>query len=124
MSLPDLEVRTTTARAVAAVCDERVSTPVAASQGRRLLSSLPGFAKGDALASAVLVAAAPHRMAVYDTRAHRGLELLGGTLSSSPGRYGRYMRLIDDLLNLAHKHDHTWIARDVDLALYWLGRSH
>lgn len=124
MSLPDLEVRTTTARAVDAVRDERASTPAAAFQGRRLLSSLPGFTTGDALASAVLVAAAPRRMAVYDKRAHRGLELLGETLSSSPGRYGRYMQLIDDLLNLVHQHDHTWIARDVDLALYWLGRSH
>ena len=111
MSLPDLEVRTSTARAVAAVCDERVPTPAAAFQGRRLWSSLPGFTTGDALASAVPVAAAPHRMAVFDQRAHHGLELLGETLSSSPGRYGRCMQLIDDLLTLAHQHDHTWIAR-------------
>jgi hypothetical protein len=124
MSLPDIEVRTTTARAVDAVRDERASTPEAAFQGRRLLSSLPGFTTGDALASAVLVAAAPHRMAIYDKRAHRGLELLGETLSASPGRYGRYTQLIDDLLDLAHQHDHTWIARDVDLALYWIGGAH
>lgn len=60
-------------------------------------------------------------MAVYDRRAHRGLELLGETLSSSPGRYGRYMQLIDELLVLAHRHDDSWLARDVDLALYWIG---
>lgn len=121
MSMPDLEVRATTARAVDAVRDPNASTPVAAREGRRLLSSLPGFTTGDALASAVLVAAAPHRMAVYDKRAHRGLELLGETLSSSRGRYGRYMQLIEELLVLAHQHEDTWLARDVDLALYWIG---
>jgi len=36
--------------------------------------------------------------------------LLGGTLSASPGRHGRSMRVIDELLNLAHQHDHVWIA--------------
>jgi hypothetical protein len=121
MSVPDVEVRATTAQAVGAVRDPHVSIPAAAREGRRLLTSLPGFTTGDALASAVLVAAAPYRMAVYDRRAHRGLELLGETLSSSPGRYGRYMQLIDELLVLAHRHDDSWLARDVDLALYWIG---
>ncbi|MDQ7802668.1 hypothetical protein Q5425_02920 [Amycolatopsis sp. A133] len=123
MSMPDLEVRATTARVVDAVHNPHASTPAAAREGRRLLTSLPGFTTGDALASAVLVAAAPHRMAVYDKRAHRGLELLGEILPSSAGRYGRYMELIDALLVLAHRHDGTWLARDVDLALYWLGGS-
>jgi hypothetical protein len=67
------------------------------------------------------VAAAPDRLAVYGRRAQRGLELLGDTLTSSPGRYGRYMQLVQNLLDLAHQHNHPWIARDVDLALYWLG---
>lgn len=121
MSVPDVEVRATTAQVVGAVRDPRVSTPAAAREGRRLLTSLPGFTTGDALASAVLVAAAPRRMAVYDRRSHRGLELLGETLSSSPGRYGCYMQLIDELLVLAHRHDDSWLARDVDLAFYWIG---
>ncbi|WP_328649095.1 hypothetical protein OHS58_17980 [Amycolatopsis sp. NBC_00348] len=64
MSVPDLEVRATTARVVDAVRDPHSSTPAAAREGRRLLASLPGFTTGDALASAVLVAAAPRRMAV------------------------------------------------------------
>jgi hypothetical protein len=34
------------------------------------------------------------------------------------------MHLIEELLDLAHQHNHPWIARDVDLALYWLGGSH
>jgi hypothetical protein len=62
-------------------------------------------------------------MAVYDRRAQRGLELLGENLSASRGRYGRYMRLVEELIDLAREHDRYWIARDVDLALYWLGGS-
>jgi hypothetical protein len=124
LSMPDVEVRSITARAVDAVSDTSTSVPMAAQLGRRLLSSLPGFMTGDALASAVLVAAAPNRMAVYDRRAQRALELLGLTLTSSPGRYGRYMQMIEDLLDLAHRTQPRWIARDVDLALYWLGGSH
>lgn len=123
MSMPEIEVRTLTAQAVDAVRDMQVPVPAAAQMGRRLLGVLPGFATGDALASALLVAAAPSRMAVYDRRAHAGLEILGEPLTSSRGRYGRYMHLIEKLLDLAHQHDHPWIARDVDLALYWLGGS-
>ena len=89
MSMAEAEVRTLTARAVDAVRDTAVPVPEAASLGRRLLSSLPGFTTGDALASALLVAAAPDRMAIYDRRAQRGLELLEDSLSSSRGRYGR-----------------------------------
>ena len=122
MSMPDTEVRAVTAQAVHAVCDTDVPVPEAARQGRQLLSSLPGFTTGDALASALLVAAASDRLAVYDRRAQRGLELLGDTLTSFPGRYGRYMYVVQNMLELAHEHQRPWIARDVDLALYWLGR--
>lgn len=60
-------MRTLTTRAADAVCDTNVPVPRAAQLGRRLLGSLPGFTTtGDALASALLVAAAPDRMAVYD----------------------------------------------------------
>lgn len=124
MTTPDAQVRAITARAVAAACDTSAPVAEAARLGRRLLTSLPGFTTGDALASAVLVAAAPNRMAVYDRRAQRGLELLGKTLTSSRGRYGRYMLLIGELLVLARQHDRPWTARDVDLALYWLGGPH
>lgn len=123
MNMTDIEVRSRTAQAADAVRDTTVPVPAAAQSGRRLLSALPGFAKGDALASALLVAAAPDRMAVYDRRAHASLELLGEPLASSPGRYGRYMHLIEKLLVMAHQNDYPWIARDVDLALYWLAEE-
>ncbi len=36
-------------------------------------------------------------MAVYDRRARTGLQRLGLELTPSPGRYGRYMELIEHL---------------------------
>ncbi len=121
-AMPDAQIRKTTAEAVADARDESLEIPEAASRGRRALSSLPGFVQGDALASALLFAAAPGRMAVYDSRAQTAIERLGLELTSKPGRYGRYMRLVEQLAQEAGAASgQTWIPRDVDLALYWLG---
>lgn len=121
MAQPDEQVRCHTAAAVSAVNDPDLSVVEAAKRGRADLSKLPGFASGDALASAVLLAAAPHRMAVYDRRAHAGLSSLGIPLASSRGRYARYMALVDELRHAAHAAGLAWTARDVDKALYMLG---
>ncbi|MCT9868350.1 hypothetical protein [Paenarthrobacter aurescens] len=121
MAIPEMNVRAVTEKAVAAVNSEAVTTPQAASDGRRALATLPGLKTGDAFASALLLASAPHRMAVYDRRAQTGLKELGLTLSSKPGRYRRYMALVEELCLTAKHHGHTWIARDVDVALYKLG---
>lgn len=72
MGTADTEVRLHTARAVAAAQDQTTSVPEAAAAARSALIPLPGFSHGDALAAAVCFAAAPYRLAVYDTRAHRG----------------------------------------------------
>lgn len=122
MTKPEQDVRAVTAKAVAAVNDQSLTVPEAASAGRGELSSLPGFKTGDALASALLLAAAPRRMAVYDDRAQAGLETLGLSLSAARGRYGRYMELVEDLRTTANMHGLAWTARDVDTALFWLGR--
>ncbi|MGO4490483.1 hypothetical protein AB4Y86_00115 [Arthrobacter sp. 2YAF22_2] len=121
MTLRDQQVRAVTKEAVSAVTNKSLLIPQAASAGRRALSDLPGFKTGDALASALLLAAAPERMAVYDRRARAGLKILNLPLSAAPGRYGRYMKLVEDLQSTAAVHGHTWTARDVDVALYWLG---
>ncbi|MEC3853730.1 hypothetical protein [Paenarthrobacter ureafaciens] len=121
MAVSDEEVRLVTTKAVVAVNDTSLDVRAAASRGRSALSALPGFARGDALASALLAAAAPERMAVYDRRAQKGLEKLGLSLSAARGRYGRYMGIIGNLKNIAKHRGHAWSARDVDLALYWLG---
>ncbi|WP_248283840.1 hypothetical protein [Brevibacterium sediminis] len=121
MNMPDDNVRDHTQKAVAAVNDEVLAVPEAAAAGRSELSYLPGFNSGDALASALLFAAAPHRMAVYDRRAQEGLEKLGLSLSSAPGRYGRYMELVESIRSSASFYGSSWSARDVDVALFWLG---
>ena len=114
-------MRAVTTQAVHAVCDTDVPVPEAARQGRRLLSSLPDLPP--ATHSPRCCWWPPlDRLAVYDRRARRGLELLGDTLTSSSGRYGRYMHAVQNLLELAHERQRPWIARDVYLALYWLGR--
>ncbi|WP_244204171.1 hypothetical protein [Streptomyces africanus] len=120
MALPDAKVRRATAAATAAARDTTLSRSSAAQAGRAALASLPGFRTGDALASAVLTAAAPDRMAVYDRRAHNGMRALGLTLSHAPGRYSRYIEAIDQLLTAAPGPIRNWTARDIDTALYWL----
>lgn len=121
MSLPDAHVREVTSRAVTAVRDTTVPRSEAARTGRGIIWELPGFRTGDALASAILTAAAPHRMAVYDSRVQHALDTLGLTLTPTPGRYGRYMQLLADLLQHGAAHADGWTARDIDTALYWTG---
>jgi hypothetical protein len=120
-SWPEEEVRAVTAAAVRAARDENVPFAAAAAAGRAALTPLPGFDKGDALASAILTAAAPTRMAVYDVRAQRALELLGHTVTASRGRYGRYMQVMHDITCAANERGFGWQPRDVDIALFWLG---
>lgn len=61
-------------------------------------------------------------MAVYDRRAQKALRKVGLELTAAPGRYGRYMAMIDQLRDEADPGGHRpWTARDVDIALYWLG---
>ena len=124
LSLPDSEVRAVTAMAIAAVRDPSLRPPEAAQRGRTALADLPGFRNGDALASAILVAAAPDRMAVYDRRAHAALNKLGVMIGKNPGRYGRYIDEVEKLrAAVKARAGLDWTARDVDLALYWLGGS-
>jgi hypothetical protein len=122
MDTPDSEVRRHTHQAFVAARDESKTVPEAAAAARSALSPLPGFTRGDALASAVCFAVAPHRLAVYDTRAHRGLSRLGLELDDRPGRYGRYLLLLEQCRRELAGQGHEWSARDVDLALYQLGR--
>ncbi|WP_329392635.1 hypothetical protein OHA45_37115 [Streptomyces lydicus] len=123
MALADADVRRATAAATTAARDTTLSRSAAAQAGRAALASLPGFRTGDALASAVLTAAAPDRMAVYDRRAHSALHTLDITLSHAPGRYSRYIETIDQLLATAPAPIRNWSARDMDTALYWLNTT-
>ncbi len=122
MGTSEETVRGATSAAYAAARRE-ASLPTAAGAARSALSTLPGFGVGDALASAVIVALAPDRMAVYDRRAQLGLERLGCTLTREPGRYSRYMALVEQLANDTKQVGMPLSAREVDLALYTLGRA-
>lgn len=121
MNTPDEKVRAIAQVAVQAVSDPNRAVPDAAQDGRAALTKLPGFARGDALASAVLLAAAPARMAVYDRRAQAGLESLGLVLTARPRRYRRYMAILEQLREVSRRHGQDMSARDVDTALYQLG---
>ncbi|MGV4891422.1 hypothetical protein ACSR0Z_33540 [Streptomyces viridosporus] len=114
MAVAEAEARRATA---AAVRDPSLGRRTAAEAGRAALAGLPGFASGDAPASAVLTAAAPDRRAVYDRRAHAGLRALGIPLPHSRGRYGRYLDAIDRLLAAAPGPARTWTPRETDTAL-------
>ncbi|MEV0041044.1 hypothetical protein [Streptomyces sp. NPDC050804] len=123
MSLPDIQVRAVTQRAVTAVRNTTIPRGEAARAGRGIIWELPGFRTGDALASAILTAAAPQRMAVYDRRVQHALNTLTLTLTPEPGRYGRYMQLLNDLLDHGGQLADGWTARDIDTALYWTGAN-
>lgn len=118
---PEQDVRAITRTVVEAVNDQTSGVPEAAQAGRSALGLLPGFKSGDALASAVMVAAAPQRLAVYERRAEAGLKGLGLELSDEGERYSQYMQVIEGLRVIARLHDHEWLARDVEIALSQLG---
>lgn len=122
-ALDDERVRNVTGAAVAHARDEFLSVGDSARAGRRALSDLPGFHTGDALASAVLTAAAPARMAIYDRRADKGLRELGIELTPKPGRYGQYMDILDSLVSDARRRGKPLHPRDLDLALFQLGAA-
>lgn len=121
MGTPDVVVQEVTGRAVGLARDETLEPSRSAATARSALSTLPGFGTGDALASTLCFVAAPDRLAVYDRRADCGLGVVGLELSSSPGRYGRYMDLVEGCRRELFGSGHAWSARQVDLALYQLG---
>jgi len=123
MNTPDQDVREATAKTFLAANDGRLDIHEAAKEARSALGSVPGFTTGDALASAVIVAAAPTRMAIYDRRAHHGLSLLKIKLTNSSGRYSRYMQEVQNLIGLFMEHDQTWTAREIDQALFTIGNQ-
>ncbi|WP_409484302.1 hypothetical protein [Arsenicicoccus dermatophilus] len=119
---PESRVREVTRRAHHDANDAGLDVVRAATQARNQLRELPGFTYGDALASAVLLALAPDRLAVYDRRASLALTRLDLPLREQQGRYGHYMRTVESLRLAACTPQEPWTARDVDVALYWIGR--
>ncbi|MFD0747410.1 hypothetical protein ACFQ1L_40555 [Phytohabitans flavus] len=122
LTMPEAQVRDITAAAVQRARHEDLPTPEAAAAARTVLSPLPGMRTGDALPSALIVAAAPDRMAVYNRRARKGLAEVCLPLSDGSGRYQRYIELVEQCrIELAEQGAEIQTAREIDLALYWRG---
>jgi hypothetical protein len=119
-NMPDRDVRKITSTAVELARDPAVIAPDAAEAARIALLELPGCRHGQAIASTILTAGAPNRMAVYDERAVHGLDELGHP--DPQGKYSSYMTIVCSLLDVVHReHDTSWLARDIDKALYIIG---
>lgn len=124
LGMADTDVREITRKAVVAARDPEANVADAARLARRALIELPGAGIGDAFASAVILAAAPERMAIYDYHAHLGLWRLGLRLDEKPGLYGRYMELVEQCRAELREHGYgEWTAREVDLALFPHGQD-
>lgn len=121
MNTPEATVREATARAREAALATAVGIQESACAARSALATIPGLRVGDALASAVIFALAPTRMAVYDRRAQKGIELLGLPLTAKSGRYGRYMVIVEQLRTESKDLGFDFSPREIDLALFTLG---
>lgn len=118
--LSDQAVRAITKAAFELARDINVTIPEAARCARNQLLDLPGCKHRAAVASTLLTAGSPTRMAVYDTRAVRGLMLLG--YPDPQGYYRRYMETVCELMELMNRaRGLQWTPRDVDKALFMLG---
>ncbi|WP_216854567.1 hypothetical protein [Rhodococcus opacus] len=119
---PDHEVRYITGPALELARDTGRSIPDAAEAARTELLDLAGCRNGAAIASTILTAGAPSRMAIYDRRAVAALVALG--FPNPDGYYSRYMATICGLVDLVNNAEGTsWVARDVDKALFMMAGS-
>ena len=111
----DKRVREITSEAIGLASSGDI--PEAARDARTALRDLPGCRSGAAVASTILTAAWPERMAVYDRHAAKALTDLN--FEHPHGRYSVYMASVCTLADQLS--DHTgavWLPRDVDKALF------
>lgn len=91
MLTSDARVLAATGAAYERANDPSVALPDAGQAARVALRDLPGMGGTAALASAVLLALAPKRMAVWDRRVATTLSALGKFPAQRTGFYGRYL---------------------------------
>ena len=121
----DADVQAVTATAWALANDSQLPAAEAGLAAFRELRKLPGLGGTGALASAVLVACAPDRMAVWDRRVRSTLEAIGRRPKFGAGFYGCYLQELDRLIQDELDGDarKSWTRRDVELALYGVAGS-
>lgn len=123
METPDSRVREVTHDAWASANDESLSIPRAGRAAQEKLWELPGCGGSGAVASAILVALSPERMAVWDRRVCNALRAYGREPTAGNGRYQRYLETVDELAaDVTKRSDasHVFTPRDIDLSLYHL----
>ena len=125
METPDVRVREVTHDAWALANDETLSIPRAGRAAQEVLWQLPGCGGSGAVASAILVALSPGRMAVWDRRAREVLRAYGREPRAGNGRYLRYLEIVVELAADVTERSggsHVITPRDIDLGLYHLAR--
>lgn len=123
METPDSRVRQVTHDAWVLANDESLSIPRAGRAAQEGLWQLPGCGGSGAVASAILVALSPGRMAVWDRRARESLRAYGREPSPGNGRYQRYLEIVEELASDVTERaggPHAFTPRDIDLSLYHL----
>lgn len=125
MNTQDSEVRAVTARAYEIANDTSKSIPEAGDEARQLLTCVPGLGGGGAIASAVLLAMSPTRMAVWDRWANTSLTAIGREPQGPRQHYRNYLEIVVDLVDAMQESidSHTVIPREVDLALFHAGQN-
>jgi hypothetical protein len=123
--ISDVDVRRVTHTAYLHANDPALSTPAAGQAARNALWDLPGMGGTGSLSSALLLAMAPDRMAVWDRRVAQALTALGSHPDRGVNFYSRYL---STALALAEQMsavvaDHIFAPRDVDVALYVIAGS-
>ena len=123
MLTSDASVRASTGAAYRLANDPSLSIPDAGQAARDALRELPGMGGTAALASAVLLALAPMRMAVWDRRVGVALRSLSRYPETRIGFYRRYLSTtleLADAMKAASSNRRSFVPRDVDLALFYI----
>ncbi|HTC70662.1 MAG TPA: hypothetical protein VK662_13920 [Acidothermaceae bacterium] len=123
LALDDADVRAWTRHAFEPLWDQSADPVTVAGEAFARLrhADIPGFGR-TALPSALLCAADPQRLAVYDRRAQTALDNLHLRIDGAHGFYAGYIAVVTQLRHdLADLSGHPISARDVDEALYEYG---
>jgi hypothetical protein len=105
----DRKVREITGAATKFANDTALTVPEAAKAARERLRRLPGCHSGQTIASTILTAAAPQRMAVYDDHTVAALTRLGIQIPNR--RFSVYMTTVCALAGQVNTSLETWLGR-------------
>jgi hypothetical protein len=120
---PDCDVRAATGEAWRILDDAGGPSPAAAQEAREALRRVPGL--GPAMASAVLLACAPDRMAIWDRRVGIALTVLDGSIPPSKNFFSGYLTRVLELAAQMESEGEGGpvTARHVDIALWDIAGS-